>query len=45
MRPKKAAATLAAENTDAYPIAVDITKDDADGPNGKFIHLGQELPW
>jgi len=33
------------EIADGAKTSVNLALIDADGPNGKFIHLGQELPW
>lgn len=31
--------------TDGAKTSVELALLDADGPTGKFIHLGEELPW
>jgi len=33
------------EITDGAKTTVDLALIGSDGPNGKFIHLGKELPW
>jgi hypothetical protein len=33
------------EVADGAKTSVQVALVAADGPNGRFIHLGQELPW
>jgi hypothetical protein len=33
------------EVTDGAKTSVELALIGADGPNGRFIHMGKELPW